>query len=486
MNLATILLERRLSAGDAKRDAFECGDRRWTYAETAALIDRTARMLRDSGVARGDRVMIVLPDSIEFVAAFLGTIKIGAVAVPCSTFLGPLEYRYFADESAARVVITTDDLHASVGLPAIRIATAFPEDAPVEAAQMSDEDPAFWLWTSGTTGRPKAAVHRHQDPPHCCRGIAEGVLGITSSDRLFSAAKLFHAYGLGNSLFFAFWTGASSVLFSGRSRPEAIFDVLQRTRPTVFFGVPTLFAAMLSADEAARLDLLSLRCCMSAAEPLAPELFERWKARFGSEILDGIGSTEMLHTYLSARRGCVKPGSVGTPVDGYEVKIVDERGEPVPAGEPGDLLVKGASRAASYWNRPDETMQRMQDGWFWTGDKFLVDSDGYYWYLGRSDDMFKVSGEWVSPSEIEGLLIEHPDVLECAVVPWRDDSDVVRTKACVVLRKGRTGSDQLIADLQQHVRMRTSHYKCPRIVEFLTELPKTATGKIQRYKLRRS
>lgn len=500
-NLSDVLINRRLSAGDADRVAVESGTDRWTYADVAALVDRAAHTLRAAGVERGERVLIVLPDSVDFIAVFLGAIKIGAVAVPCSTFLGPGDYRYFLRESGARVVVTNDELSAQIesDVRILKSSSLKPQassltshasrptlQVSIAPAQTSGEDPAFWLWTSGTTGEPKAAVHRHQDPQWCCQSVGEDVLAMTAADRVYSAAKLFHAYGLGNALFFPFWTGAAAVLYPERARAEAVFALLHHARPTIFFGVPTLFAAMLQIDDAAeRFDLSSLRCCMSAAEPLPAELFERWRRRFDCEILDGIGSTEMLHTYIASRPGRVRPGSAGFPVAGYEIRVVDEAGQPAGVNRTGDLLVKGPSVAALYWNRPEETASRMRDGWFASGDKFLVDGDGYYWYAGRSDDMFKVSGEWVSPAEVEALLVEHPQVLECAVVPWPESSGVLKPKACVVLKTGVTASHALAGELQHHVRDRAAHYKCPRTIEFVAELPKTATGKIQRYKLRK-
>jgi len=493
-NLAADLIGRRLAAGDGARVAVECDDAQWTYEEIGRLVDEAGRALIAAGVGPGDRVAIVLPDSVEFIAAFLGAIKIGGVAVPCSTFLGAEDYRYFLTESSARAAVVGDSLRSVVdpvlaGMPHVRRVTIHERlgspASPLVAAETGPDDAAFWLWTSGTTGQPKAAVHRHQDAACCCRAVADNVLELTAADRVFSAAKLFHAYGLGNGLFFPFWVGATAILLSERARAQTVYELLHRARPTVFFGVPTLFAAMLSLEDvAARVDLSSIRCCMSAAEPLPADLFTRWKARFGSEILDGIGSTEMLHTYITARRGRVKPGSVGSPLPGYEIKVLDEHGQPVGPHQSGDLFVRGPSLASMYWNRPEETARRMQDGWFATGDKFFVDEQGYYWYAGRSDDMFKVSGEWVSPAEVEALLIQHPSVLECAIVPYAEASGVLKPKACVVLRPGTESSDALAAELQAHVRERTHHYKAPRVVEFMRELPKTATGKIQRYKLR--
>jgi benzoate-CoA ligase len=504
-NIAAALVDQHLTGDARNRPALDCDGRVWTYAQMAALVNRAGNLLRALGVAREQRVLIALPDSPEWVAAYLGAIRIGAVAVPCNTFLGPAEYAYFLRETRAPVVVTTEDLFArmeSADAPDLRaavitdrqedggrvcawsrwIAAASPQLA---AADTHKDDAAFWLWTSGSTGEPKAAVHLHQDPAWCCHLYAHGVLDLRSSDRTFSAAKLFHAYGLGNSLFFPFWAGATAILHPQRAAPEAVYSVIDRARPTIFFGIPTLFAAMLDVpDVERRFDLSSLRSCVSAGEPLAAELFSRWQARFGTEILDAIGSTEVLHIYVASRPGRVKPGSTGSPVPGYEVKILSEAGEPLGPNQVGDLHVKGPSTAIMYWNRRDQTKQKMRGEWFDSGDKYSFDEEGYFWYAGRSDDMFKVAGEWVSPIEIESLLIEHASVLESAVVSWTEPSGVLKPKAYVVLKSGCTGSDELIAELQAFVRARTAHFKCPRAIEFVADLPKTVTGKIQRFKLR--
>jgi len=503
-NVAAALLQRRLADDGGRRVAIEHDGRSWTYAEIGDLVNRAGNALRSLGVAREQRVLIVLPDSPAFVAAYLGTMAIGAVAVPCNTFFGPPEYDYFLKESRAAVVVTTPELLARMesslgpdqpvilvggdagGPPRHAWSPLIERSSPaLTPADTHRDEAAFWLWTSGSTGAPKAAVHLHQHPVWCSTQYGEGVIGVRPTDRTFSAAKLFHAYGLGNSLFFPFWTGATSILFSGRALAEDVYRVIDRQRPTIFFGVPTLFAALLQVpDVETRFNLSSLRFCVSAGEPLPAELYERWQARFGLEIVDGLGSTELLHMYVSARPGRIRPGSSGMPVPGYEVRILNDRDEPLGPNQVGDLYVKGPSAAIGYWNRRDQTKQKMRGEWFASGDKYSVDADGYYWYAGRSDDMFKVGGEWVSPIEIESVLIRHESVLECAVVGWEAEPGVLKPKAFVVLRNGRKGSGELASDLQAFVRANAAHYKCPRMVEFLDELPKTATGKIQRFKLR--
>jgi benzoate-CoA ligase family protein len=503
-NLAAALIERRLAHGDTA-PAVVAGDRALTSREIVDLIHQAGNAFRALGIARDERILIVLPDSPEFIASFLGAILIGAVAVPSSTFLSTADYTSFSYTTRASLLVTTTELLARIDLPAApHITRVLLIDAPddggmvrswvrwvtaasrrCEIADTHKDEPAFWLWTSGSTGEPKAAVHLHQDAPWCCRLYAEGVLGMTAADRAYSAGKLFHAYGLGNALLFPFWTGAVSIVNAGRSLPESVFSIIDRARPTIFFGVPTLYSLLLKVQDAAqRFDLSSLRFSVSAGEPLPPDLYQQWRARFGTEILDGIGSTELLNMYICSRPGLVRPGSSGLIVPGYDVRIVDDHGAPVAHNVVGDLLVKGPSAAIMYWNRRDHTQQRMRGEWFASGDKYRVDEDGYYWYCGRSDDMLKVSGEWLSPTEIESLLCEHEAVLESAVVAWQEASGVMRPKAFVVLADGRTPSADLVAELQAFVRDRAAHYKCPRAIEFLFELPRTATGKLQRFKLR--
>jgi len=310
------------------------------------------------------------------------------------------------------------------------------------------------------------------------------VLGIGPDDITFSSSKLFHAYGLGNALMFPFHAGATTVLFPGRPQPKAMLETAQRGRPTLFFSVPTLYAMMLEEAERAPYHLDSVRTAVSAAEPLPAEIFRRWYRRFGVEILDGIGSTEVLHIYLSARAGSVTPGSTGKAVPGYDLRIVDIDGCAVPPGKIGDLLVSGDSIAACYWNRRELTTDRMRGRWFFTGDKYWKDNEGYYWYAGRSDDMFRVSGQWVSPAEVESALIEHACVLEAAVVAYREDTDLHTPKAFIVLRSGVSPTAELARELQELVKQRITPYKYPRRVEFMEELPKSPTGKLLRYKLR--
>jgi benzoate-CoA ligase family protein len=504
-NLVDHFVHRHVSEGRGGKAAIVCGDLRLTYSEIAEQVDRAGNGLLNLGLCREERALLVLPDVPEFAAAYFGTMKIGAVAVPTSTALRASDYAYFLEESRARIVFVHSTLlgefkPALSGEHSCRHVIVcgervhgyihwddFLADAPssLNAADTCKDDVAFWLWTSGSTGRPKAAVHLHQDWIHCCEYYARGVLDLAPGDVTFSSSKLFHAYGLGNGLMFPFHVGATTVLYPGKPRANTILEVAQMSRATVFFSVPTLYAAMLQeAEQHPPHELKSVRLAASAAEPLPAEVFRRWKDRFGIEILDGIGSTEVLHIYLSARAGHVRPGSTGQPVPGYELALVDPSGNPVAPGAIGDLLVAGPSTAPFYWNRKALTRDRMRGRWFFTGDKYTVDEDGYYWYAGRSDDMFRVSGQWVSPIEVECTLIEHSCVLEAAVIAFEEDTGLHTPKAFVVLREGHAGSIDLARELQDFVKQRISPYKYPRRVEFLVELPKTAAGKVLRYKLR--
>ena len=497
MNLAAHFLDRN----PPDKTAILYSGAALTYGDVAAQSAQAANGLRALGVRPGDRVLLLLPDSPEFAAAWFGAILAGAVAVPTNTSLRTADYAHFLHEADPRVVILHSAIYPHLE-PILSDRTAIVTGDPIpgriwwnewhgeypaftDPFPSTENDAAFWLWTSGSTGSPKAAVHGHADWIACCEGYARGVLGMHAGDLVFSTSKLFHAYGLGNGLMFPFYAGATAALFPGRPQARAVLEFTERIRPSLFFSVPTLYAAMLHETDAANpYDLSSIRLAVSAAEPLPADLYRRWRERFGAEILDGIGSTEVLHIYISSRPGAVKPGSTGQAVPGYQIRITGEQGRELPAGQAGELWVRGASNAAGYWNRPALTSERMRDGWFFSGDKYTADADGYYWYAGRSDDMFRVLGEWVSPIEIEAALIGHAAVLECAVVAYKDEDGLSKPKACVVLKEPEGAGEALAEELRQFVRERIAGYKCPRRVEFLDELPKTPTGKIQRYKLR--
>ncbi len=505
-NASTTFLDDNLSAGRSEAPAIRCDGANLTYRQVHAAACRMGLALQALGLQRGQRVCLLLPDSPELVAAFFGGIRIGAVPVALNTRLGPAGYRYLIDDSQARILVAHHEL-----MPRIRSiradlsrldhvvivgAARAPAEGDelgyaelvarqpdrLEAAATDRRDPAFWLYSSGSTGAPKPVVHRHQDMRLCADLYARGVLGLESRDRTFSAAKLFFAYGLGNGLYFPFRVGATTILHPGAPRPDDVFRLIERERPTLFFGVPTLYAAMLQVAHPGNLS--SLRLCVSAGEALPAELYRQWRQRFGVEILDGIGSTEMLHIYLSNRPGRVVPGSSGTPVPGYDVKILDEDEAPVPDGRVGNLWVRGESCSPGYWNRTAATERAWRDGWFFSGDKYYRDGDGIYWFCGRADDMLKVKGLWVSPIEVEHALVEHPAVAEAAVVARTDVDGLVKPQAYVVPAAGCEDTKTLAAELSAFAEGALPSHKRPRWIALVSELPKTTTGKIQRFRLR--
>jgi benzoate-CoA ligase len=528
-NAATAFVDENVRRGRGRKTALYYDDKTYTYDDVLTMVNKTGNVLKELGVEREQRILMIMLDSSEFVATFWGAMKIGAVPVPVNTLLKAADYEYFLNDSRAKVLVVHEALLAEIEkiqgqLKHLRYTVvvgsakenqiSFHErcdgaSEQLDAAETSKDDVAFWLYSSGSTGFPKGAVHLHHDMVYCAEYYAKGILGINEQDITFSAAKLFFAYGLGNNLYFPFWVGASAVLYPGRPLPEKMFEVLQKYRPTLFYGVPTLYAAMLQVAEQEALkmedpninepqssipsttlrtdlDLRSVRFCISAGEALPAEIYRRWKDRFKRDILDGIGSTEVLHIFLSNLPGKIKPGSSGMPVPGYEAKIVDEAGIEVPVGEIGNLLIKGDSTAAYYWNNHEKTKQTILGEWIRTGDKYYRDEDGYYWYCGRSDDMLKVGGIWVSPIEVESTLIEHPAVLESAVIGDVDEENLVKPRAFVVLKAGYAPSSELAEELKTFVKNKIAPYKYPRWIEFVKELPKTATGKIQRFKLRAS
>ncbi|MFQ5986471.1 MAG: benzoate-CoA ligase family protein [Thermoplasmata archaeon] len=507
LNVAEFFVDRNVSEGRGERVAFLCEDRTVTYAQLQESVNRVGNALLNLGVETEQRVLLLQLDGPEFVASFFGAVKIGAVPVPVNTMMRAQDYLYFLNDSRARVALISEPLLREAGpiLPRARhlkrvVVVGFAEGDQIpfdrwvkeasprlDATSSTRDDVAFWLYSSGSTGFPKGAVHLQHDMLVCSDTYALQVLGITDQDRTFSAAKLFFAYGLGNNMYFPMRVGAQAVLFPHRPLPEAMFEVIDRFQPTIFFGVPALFAAMLQVEGTEeRFDLSSLRICVSAGEALPADLYRRWADRFHVEILDGIGTTEVLHIFLSNRPGQVRPGSSGQPVPGYEAVIVDDDGRPVPQGEIGNLRVEGDSTMACYWNKHEETKKTLFGSWIVTGDKYYQDADGYYWYCGRSDDLLKVGGIWVSPVEVENTLIEHPAVLESAVVGREDNERLVKPKAYVVLKDRASGSPALEAELMDFVKDKIAAYKYPRWIEFVSELPKTATGKIQRFRLRRT
>jgi benzoate-CoA ligase len=506
-NATVDLLDGNLEAGRGDRVAIRTTDGLvLTYAEVAAAANRAGGALRDLGVEMGNRVLLAVRDGPEFAATFFGAIKVGAVPVPVNTSLKPHDYADYLRDSGATVAVVSaslaDTFRAVRGeLPSLRHLvvighteagelgyTDLTSGAPDElrAADTSRDDMCFWLYSSGSTGRPKGVAHLQHDMRYVVQHYARQVLRMDESDVTFSIPKLYSAYGLGNSLYMPFGVGASAALHGGQTTPTAVVDAVRRLRPTLFFANPTSYAAALAAEPEAwaGADFSSVRICVSAAEPLAGSLLERWRARTGTDILDGIGSTECCHIFISNRIDDVRPNSTGTVVPGYEVKVVDEQGGEVPDGEVGRLLVSGDSICAMYWNQHERDERTIPGEWIDTGDQFVRDPDGSLRYLGRTDDMLKVSGIWVSPSEVETVITAHPAVLECAVVGIVDTERLVRPEAFVVLRPGRNGGAAMVSELREHVRSILANFKCPRAFTFVAELPKTATGKILRYELR--
>lgn len=510
-NASSYFLDSHLAAGRGERIAVHHEGNTYTYAQIAALANRVGNGLLELGVEMEQRVAMLLLDSPEFAATFFGAIKIGAVAVPLNTVLRPDDYIYMLNDSRARILV----IHASLwqNLHNIRSSLKYlrhvvivndsgaaiaetsdthgftrwtdQASASLQTTETSKDDSAFWLYSSGSTGFPKGCIHLQHDMVYCTEYYAKAVLGITEQDITFSAAKLYFAYGLGNNLYFPFSVGGCAVYHPGRPLAEDMFKAIERYRPTIFYGVPTLYASMLALPDAARrFDFSSVRVCVSAGEALPADILRRWQQTFHVDILDGIGSTEVLHIFISSRPGEIRGGSTGKIVPGYEARLTDEHEQPVPPGEVGNLLIKGDSIAASYWNKHEKTQNTFSGHWIHTGDKYYQDADGYYWYCGRADDMLKVGGQWVSPVEVENTLIEHPAVLEAAVVGVMDNERLVKPKAFVVLQQGLEPSDELVDELKNFVKQKIAPFKYPRYLEFVPELPKTATGKIQRFLLR--
>jgi benzoate-CoA ligase family protein len=506
-NIADYLVDRHVREGRGGRTAIVCGEESVTYAQVAERSNRVGNGLRSLGIRREERVLLLLLDTPAFAYCFFGAQKIGAVPIPTNTLLKSQDYRYMLNDSRATVAIVSEPLLPQLAaiprdeLPYLQhlvidgrpTAGAIGFDqllaaAPtLEAEPTGKDDAAFWLYSSGTTGFPKGAVHLHHDIVDTVVCYAQGVLGISAPDRTFSVAKLFFAYGLGNALTFPFAVGATTILWPGPPTPPNVYAQIERHKPTLFFSVPTNYGQLLAHKrDGADFDLSSVRQAVSAGEALPKALYERFRDRFGVEILDGIGSTEILHIFISNRSRRVRPGSAGELVAGYEARIVDEGGHDVPDGTVGNLLIKGDSTCAYYWNKHERTKDTIEGHWIRTGDKFSRDADGYYWYAGRADDMLKVGGIWVSPVEIENTLVEHPAVQEAGVIGRRDADSLEKPMAYVVLAAGHQPSGELAHELQDFVRSKIAEYKRPRWIEFVEALPKTATGKTQRFKLRQA
>lgn len=491
-NAAEWFIGRHVREGRAGEVAILDGEGSMTYGQLDDAVRRFAGVLHDAGVSADDRIAFIAPDSRWLSAGFWGAIAAGAVAVPVNTLLKPADFRYVVADCGARIAVVNpqildpSELAGTAVWTTAEMRTRIEEAAPRYGYAGTHRDGmAFLLYSSGTTGEPKGVVHLQHDMWVCCETYGRSVLEIRAEDRCFSIAKLFFAYGLGNAQYFPFHVGGSAVLFAGRPLPAAVFDVVRAHRPTLLFGVPTAYANMLAAiEEGTPADFSSVRVCVSAGEALPAAILERWRAATGLDILDGIGSTEICHIFLSNRPGDIRPGSSGRPVDGYELRIVDEHGDSVPAGELGDLIVHGDSTMSHYWNKPEATTSALTGEWIRTGDKYALDADGYYHHAGRSDDMIKAGGIWVSPVEVESALVRHPAVAECAVIAVADDDGLDKPHAVVVLRAGVQAGDAVASELRELVKQSLAPYKCPRSIRFVDDLPKTATGKVKRYVLR--
>jgi benzoate-CoA ligase len=507
-----------VNANRSDKIAYIDDDGSMSYGEFAQKIAQFGTSLLKSGIKREERILLLMQDCNDWPITFLGSMYSGIVPVAVNTLLTARDYAYMLAHSRSQVVVITSAL-IPVLIEALTIADQenghevlevivshatmesrrlFIDAQPdiewieiddflneagtiVPAAKTHPDDPGFWLYSSGSTGKPKGTLHTHANPYWTAELYGKAVLDLQESDICFSAAKLFFAYGLGNALSFPLSVGATIILMAERATPTACFKRFTELKPTVFFGAPTGYGGMLASPELPSKDQVTFRMCSSAGEALPQDLGERWTNQFGCQIIDGLGSTEMLHIFISNYPSDVRYGTSGKPVQGYQVELRGENGEPVPTGEIGDLYVKGPSAALMYWNNRTKSRETFQGEWTKSGDKYVCDQDGYYTYSGRNDDMIKVSGIYVSPFEVEGTLVQHPAVLETAVIGTLDSEGLVKTKAFVVLKSGQQVTSE---ELQFFVKDKLAPFKYPRIIEFVTELPKTATGKIQRFKLR--
>ncbi len=503
-NAAYDLIERNLRAGRGDKVAYIDDQGEYTYQEFAHRANRFANVLGGLDVRREERILLCLLDTVDFPTCFLGAVLAGVVPIAINTLLTTSDYDYMLRDSRATVLVVSHQIWPHFAeivdaIPTLRHVVISDGEEPGRhslATLMRDassnftvvdtccDEPCFWLYSSGSTGRPKGTVHLHSSLIQTAELFAIPTLNINENDVVFSAAKLFFAYGLGNGLTFPLAVGATAVLMAERPTPEAVFKRLRQHQPTIFYGVPTLYASMLAHPDCPHAGELNIRCCTSAGEALPAEVGRQWSYRFGVDILDGIGSTEMLHVFLTNRAGDVRYGTTGKPCDGYRVHLVDPDGTPVPRGEIGELQVSGPSSAFCYWNNTAKSRGTFRGEWTHSGDKYSQTEDGYFVYAGRSDDMLKVSGIYVSPTEVESALVCHEAVLEVAVVGREDDGGLTKPAAFIVLKPGHYPSDPLSDELKLFVKAHLAPYKYPRWIRFVDELPKTATGKIQRYKLR--
>jgi benzoate-CoA ligase family protein len=505
-NMVNLLLERHIEQGRGDRVAVYYGDERLTYQDMFLLTNQTGNALAQLGVEKGDRVLIMMVDSPQWIAVFLGAMKIGAVPVPINILATGPDVAYFISDSGASLLVIEKDLLPKIeglsrqdtrlkqivvrggksdGYPCLADITAAASSA-LAVYPTTPLDHSYWLYTSGTTGQPKGAIHLHKDLVYAVEVYGATILDFQPDDVVYGIPRLFFSYGLNMALYLPFYYSGAVVLDEQRPVPEKVLANLAKYRPSIFVGVPTAYAQMLQLLQEKKLqqDFSHLRFCISAGEALPGPIYEKCVKLFKAEILDGLGATEVSWIYISNRPGKVKIGSCGTPLKGYRVKILNDEGAEVPKGQAGDLWVSSETLAAGYWNKPEKTQETFRDGWMKTGDCLMMDEDGYFFHKGRSDDALKVSGIWVSPLEVEAILLEHPGVAQCAVVGKRDAYDLIKPKAFIVLKSGYSPDEELVKELQNFIKNRLAPYKYPRWIEFINELPMTATGKIQRYKLR--
>ncbi|HKA77543.1 MAG TPA: benzoate-CoA ligase family protein, partial [Pseudolabrys sp.] len=512
-NAATDFIDANVARGLADKPAFIDPDRSLTYGGLQARTIRFANALRKLGVEHENRVALLLNDTVDYPVAFWGIIRSGAVAIPLNTYLNASQYAYILADCRATAIVVAAPLVQMIWpvidklsqlktvilvgdidgekrtsprrkLHLFEDVIADADATPLSVDTVSDEV-AFWLYTSGTTGDPKGVKHVHSNLMATAKLFGQGVLGIREDDVVHSASKLFFAYGLGNAMTFPLSVGATATLWPHRPSPEGVFETMRRHQPTIFYGVPSLYTALLSHHEICKgAGSDRLRICVSAGEALPAHIGERWRDVVGVDVLDGLGSTELLQTFLSNRPGDIRYGSTGKPVLGYEARIVDENGRELGDGEIGELIVRGPSAGEGYWNQRAKSRRTFVGEWTHTGDKYRRDTEGYYYYCGRTDEMFKVSGMWVSPFDVEAALVSHEAVLEAAVIGKEDADGLVKPKAFIVLKNGYIADDALLEILKVHVKEHAGAWKYPRWIDVRSDLPRTATGKIQRFKLR--
>lgn len=508
-NAADYFVDENIRKGRGQKIAIYSAEKNYTYDEVYQNVNRCGNLLKTLGVEMENRVLLLLQDSPEFIISFFGAIKIGAIPIPTNTMLKAPDFEYVLNDSRAKVLIIDQNFLPEIekikgNLKYLKtllvvgkeggndplFSVLLKENSPeLEPAETKKDDAAFWLYSARKPDELMGAIHLQKNMAYCTEYYARTILGMDEKDIVLSS-YFFFAYGLGNGVYFPFGVGGATVLFPERPLPEKIYELIQKFRPTIFMSVPTLFRSLLDYKESQEREgksvgrLNSLRACVASAEVLSLELYQRWKQTYGVEILDGTGSTEACHIFLSSRIGNVLPGSAGQLVPGYEGKLVDEDGNEVGTGKIGNLLLKGETIASAYWNKHDETKRNMLGEWFVTGDRYIRDKEGFFHYQGRSDDMMRVGGKWVSPMEIEKTLLAHPAVSEAAVVDYKDEDDLVKPYGFIVLKKGEKATGELEEDLKSFVKERIAPYKYPRWIEFADDLPKTASGTIQRYLLK--